>query len=85
MGGALHLGCRQSLKEDFTIALASEFDLLFIRSVPFLSLKLIKNHLSVIFIYLCHPELFTLLNVAAYLDCWEIKVRYTGATQVHQM
>lgn len=45
MGGALHLGCRQSLKEDFTIALASEFDLLFIRSVPFLSLKLINNPL----------------------------------------
>lgn len=38
---ALLLGCRQSLKEYFSTAKTSEFDLLFIRSVPFLSLLLI--------------------------------------------
>lgn len=38
---ALLLGCRQSLKEYFSTAKTAEFDLLFIRSVPFLSLLLI--------------------------------------------
>lgn len=38
---ALLLGCRQSLKEYFSTAKTSDIDLLFIRSVPFLSLLLI--------------------------------------------
>lgn len=38
---ALLLCCRQLLKEYFSTAKTSEFDLLFIRSVPFLSLLLI--------------------------------------------